>query len=160
MNLRTRAVATTVLLWSAFDACATERAVESPFTVEYYYKIKWGHYEEWLELYKRNHWPIMQAEMKDGDILHISVDQPQNSSPEPYRWDARVTITFKNILIPHGLTDRSLKRAALIARLYPNRELYDREERRRTELLDGFWEVELDPVATGDWLTNDRQGSH
>ena len=24
---------------------------EGPFPVEYYYKVRWGHFEEWLELY-------------------------------------------------------------------------------------------------------------
>lgn len=31
-----------------------------PFTVEYYYKIKWGSANEFIELWKKNHYPMMK----------------------------------------------------------------------------------------------------
>ena len=30
-----------------------------PFVVEYYYKAKWGHADEFLRLFKKNHYPIL-----------------------------------------------------------------------------------------------------
>lgn len=30
-------------------------ATLQPYVVEYYYKVKWGHFEEFLELYMKNH---------------------------------------------------------------------------------------------------------
>ena len=33
------------------------------FTYEYYYKVKWGYFDEWMELYKRNHYPVLQRLM-------------------------------------------------------------------------------------------------
>ncbi len=34
---------------------APASAQDGPFPVEYYYKIRWGLFDEWVELYKKNH---------------------------------------------------------------------------------------------------------
>ena len=31
-----------------------------PFAVEYYYKARWGFAEEFLALFRKNHWPVLQ----------------------------------------------------------------------------------------------------
>jgi hypothetical protein len=127
-------------------ARATNDFSDKPFTVEYYNRIKWGYYDEWLTRYKMEHWPIMVAEMKGGYVAAIKVHQPQNYWPEPNRWDLRVTIAYKNVLIPHGLSDHN--REALITRLYPYRGLLDREERRQSGLLEGFLDNSFVSVAS------------
>jgi hypothetical protein len=30
-----------------------------PFVVEYYYKAKWGNADEFLQLFKKNHYPLL-----------------------------------------------------------------------------------------------------
>ena len=35
-------------------AAAPAAPAPKPFVMEFYYKVKWGHLEEFLELYKRN----------------------------------------------------------------------------------------------------------
>ncbi len=35
-----------------------------PFVIEYYYKAKWGHADEFLQLFKKNHYPT--SFMKSG----------------------------------------------------------------------------------------------
>jgi hypothetical protein len=37
---------------------------DKPFVVEYYYKAKWGHAEEFLKLFKKNHYPVLKKEME------------------------------------------------------------------------------------------------
>jgi hypothetical protein len=138
-----------VLLLTSFGASAAENTPDQPFTVEYYYRIQFGHFDEWIALYKKNHWPVMVAEMEDGQVLDIKIDRPRGYRPESYRWDVRVTITFKNVLIPHGLIDRD--RESTIARLFPDRDLFEKEEQRRFELLEGLMQVELVSVPTDDW---------
>jgi hypothetical protein len=32
---------------------------DEPYVVEYYYKAKWGHAEEFLALFKKNHYPVL-----------------------------------------------------------------------------------------------------
>ncbi len=155
MIFRKRLLAALFVILVTVEGFASEPGLSEPFTVEYYYKIKWGYQDEWLKLYKKNHWPILLAEMKNGYILNLQVHEPQNSSRESDRWDLRVTITFKNVLVPHGLTDRAIKRKALIKEFFPDGEAYDREEQRRFQLLDALWDTELVAVPTSKWPTDE-----
>jgi hypothetical protein len=38
---------------------------DRPFVVEYYYKAKWGHADEFLKLFKKNHYPAAQEGSRD-----------------------------------------------------------------------------------------------
>jgi hypothetical protein len=149
MSLRTLLTVVISLLFFTPHAHSEDGGYDQPFTVEYYYRIKWGYEDEWMSLYQKNHWPILMAEMENGDILDVNLRRPRNLAPESHRWDVRVTITFKNILIPHGMTDRN--REPIAARLYPDRELFEEEEKRRFELLDGLMNIEITSVDTGNW---------
>jgi hypothetical protein len=66
------------------------------FVVEYYYKTKWGHADEFLKLFKKNHYPILKKETELGRITKVWMDQPRYHTTEDGRWDFRVTIIFKN----------------------------------------------------------------
>ena len=35
---------------------------DQPYTVEYYYKVQWGHQQEFLELFLKNHYPLLQED--------------------------------------------------------------------------------------------------
>ena len=35
-----------------------------PFVIEYYYKVKWGHADEFLTLFKKNHYPLLKKEIE------------------------------------------------------------------------------------------------
>jgi hypothetical protein len=37
-----------------------------PFVIEYYYKTKWGHADEFLQLFKKNHYPLLKKEVEMG----------------------------------------------------------------------------------------------
>jgi len=39
-------------------APSREPAGEQKYEVEYYYKVSWGHADEWLRLFKKNHLPL------------------------------------------------------------------------------------------------------
>ena len=32
---------------------------DQPYTVEYYYKVQWGHQAEFLDLFLKNHYPLL-----------------------------------------------------------------------------------------------------
>ena len=38
-------------------------AVDRPYVVEYYYKARWGYADEFIRLFKKNHYPILKKEM-------------------------------------------------------------------------------------------------
>jgi hypothetical protein len=121
----------------------TVETKEEPYVVEYYYKTKWGHVEEFLTLFKKNHYPVLKKEMELGRILRVSMAAPRLHSTEDGRWDYRVTIVFKSAAIANDNFDSD----GLLRQLYPDQESYKKEEQRRFEVLDGHWDVPVKDVA-------------
>jgi hypothetical protein len=113
-----------------------------PFVIEYYYKAKWGHADEFLALFKKNHYPVLKKEMELGRMLRVSMTAPRYHTTEDGRWDYRVTIVFKNAAIANDNFDS----AALIKQLYPDQESYKKEEQRRFEILDAHWDLPIKDV--------------
>jgi hypothetical protein len=113
-----------------------------PFVIEYYYKAKWGHADEFLALFKKNHYPVLKKEMELGRMLKVSMAAPRYHTTEDGRWDFRVTIVFKNAAIANDNFDS----AALIKQLYPDQETYKKEEQRRFEILDAHWDLPIKEV--------------
>lgn len=117
------------------------------FTVEYSYKIKWGHQAEWMALYKRNHYPILVRQQQLGRILRMSAVTPINHAGEADRWDLRFTITWKDAIVAHETFDGS----AIIRELYPDRAKFDAEEQRRFELLEAHTDVPISEDDLASW---------
>src|SRR5215470_6055479 len=80
---------------------------DKPYVIEYYYKTKWGHAEEFLTLFKKNHYPVLKKEMELGRMLKVSMVTPRYHMTEDERWDYRVTIVFKNAAIANDNFDSS-----------------------------------------------------
>jgi hypothetical protein len=116
---------------------------EQPFVIEYYYKAKWGHAEEFLALFKKNHYPVLKKEIELGRMLKVSMTVPRYHTTEDGRWDYRVTIVFKSAAIANDNFDSS----ALIKQLFPDQETYKKEEQRRFEILDAHWDL---PIKDAD----------
>jgi len=113
-----------------------------PFVIEYYYKAKWGHADEFLALFKKNHYPVLKKEMELGRILKVSMTAPRYHTTEDGRWDYRVTIVFKNAAIANDNFDS----APMLKQLYPDQETYKKEEQRRFEILDAHWDLPIKEV--------------
>ena len=133
----------TIALPVAFQAQSVSANPDRPFVVEYYYKAKWGHADEFLKLFKKNHYPVLKKETEMGRIAKVWMDQPRYHATEDGRWDFRVTIVFKNATVANEPFDE----AALQKQMYPDQETFQREEQRRFEILDGHWDL---PVQTVD----------
>src|SRR3984885_12804211 len=86
---------------------AQASAPSHPFVVEYYYKAKWGHADEFLKLFKKNHYPVLKREMEMGRIAKVWMDQPRYHTTEDGRWDFRVTIVFKNATVANEPFDEA-----------------------------------------------------
>jgi hypothetical protein len=122
---------------------AAQAPADKPFVVEYYYKAKWGHADEFLKLFKKNHYPLLKKEVEMGRMLKVWMDQPRYHTTEDGRWDYRVTIVFKNAAVANEAFDED----ALKKQLFPDQATYEREEQRRFEILDAHWDL---PVKTVD----------
>ncbi len=117
------------------------------YAVDYYYKIKWGYFDEFLQLYKKNHYPIL-AELKDqGEIIDLSAVYPLHHTGESTRWDFRFTIVFKDFEAANS-DDLSKE---IIKKLYPDQEKFKEEEQRRFELIVEHLDVPLKLETFLDW---------
>ena len=113
------------------------KADDEPFLADYYYKAKWGYADEFITLFKKNHFPVLKKQMETGRILSVTAAKPRYHATEDGRWDYRVTIVFKNAAVANDSSGEE----AIIKRLFPDQETYKREEQRRFEILLGHWDV-------------------
>src|SRR5467141_717380 len=117
-------------------------AAEKPFVIEYYYKTKWGHADEFITLFRKNHYPVLKKEVELGRMLKVSAVIPVYHTTEDGRWDYRVTIVYKNAAVAHDNFDS----AALIKQMYPDQGTYKKEEQRRFEILEAHWDLPVKDV--------------
>ena len=136
-------VLVTATAWSRIASPAVAQGTtQKPFALEYSYKVKWGYFDEFKELYIRNHYPILLREQKMGRILSMNAAFPVNHASESGRWDMRFTIVWKDAATAHDGFDSS----AIARELYPDQATFKKEEQRRFELLDAHWDVPLNEV--------------
>jgi hypothetical protein len=112
---------------------------DKPYVIEYYYKAKWGHADEFIGLFKKNHYPVLKKEIELGRILKVFAQTPRYHATEDGRWDFRTTIVFKNAQIANDNFDS----APLLKQLFPDQDSYKKEEQRRFEILDAHWDVPM-----------------
>jgi len=113
-----------------------------PVEVLYFYRTKWGHHDEFLELFTRNHLPVLHEQVTSGRMLDVRVHAPRFHGDGRADWDLMVTIIFRDWTAMEEHSDREI-----IERLFPDQARYAEEERRRFTLLDGHWDVPLEPIA-------------
>jgi hypothetical protein len=105
---------------------------DQPYTVEYYYKVQWGHQQEFLQLFLKNHFPLLKKIQSTGRILSEKIETPAYHTSEELRWDYRVTIRYKNSTVA---TTANPDEEGFIKELWPDQATYQKEEQRRFEIL-------------------------
>ena len=70
----------------------TSIAADKPYVVEYYYKARWGFADEFIRLFRKNHYPVLKKQIGMGRILKITAARPRFHATEDGRWDYRITI--------------------------------------------------------------------
>ncbi len=121
-----------------------QTAADQPYAVEYYYKVQWGRQQEFLQLFLKNHYPLLQKVVESGRMLSVKIETPAYHMPEEARWDYRVTIRFKNST---AATTPNPDEEKLIKQLWPDQETYKREEQRRFEILLAHWDLPVTDVT-------------
>ncbi len=119
-------------------------APDQPYTVEYYYKVQWGHQQEFLQLFLKNHYPLLKKIVESGRMLSVKIETSAIHMTEESRWDYRVTIRFKNST---AATTNNPDEAKLIKELWPDEDTYRREEQRRFEILLSHWDLPLTDIT-------------
>ena len=119
-------------------------AADQPYTVEYYYKCQWGHQAEFLQLFLKNHYPLLKKIVSTGRMLSVKIETPEYHTSEELRWDYRVTIVFKNSTVA---TTANPEEERFIKELWPDQETYKREEQRRFEILLGHIDLPITDIT-------------
>jgi hypothetical protein len=134
-----------ILLVAASFSLHAQAPAEAPFTIENYYKVKWGFANEFISLWKKNHYPLLKKALEKGDILSITATEPAIHSGEDTRWDFKVTIVFKNAPLAFYPNLTTPYKAAL----YPDSDKLNKEEQHRFELLLAHWDIPVQTVDLG-----------
>ena len=132
-----------VILFNREVTAQNQKAAEESFTVEGYYKVRWGFADEFISLYKKNHYPLLKKALEKGDLLSIKAEKPLHHNTEEGRWDFKVTLVFKNV---QAAFDSNLTEPYKKA-LYPDLDKLAKDEQHRFEILIAHWDV---PVAKVD----------
>ena len=133
----------TILMVSIQTSGQPTTSVNSSFIVENYYKVKWGFADEFINLWKVNHYPLLKKAIEKGDIISVTAEKPRLHSGEDTRWDFKVTLVFKNsgTAFDENLTEPYKKL------LYTNPDKLKKDEQHRFELLLAHWDVMVEKVA-------------
>ena len=110
----------------------------------YFYTVKWGSQDEFLDLFQRNHYPVLKARMDAGHYSSIRTYTPR------YHGDGRADWTFAVELVERPGSTGVPTEAEIVKKLYPDQAKFHREEQRRFELLEAHWDV---PLSAVDFLS-------
>jgi len=137
----TRIIKTISILALLLPVITLAQTKDQPYVVEYYYKARWGFADEFMQLFKKNHLPVLKKQIEKGRITSVKIERPRYHATEDGRWDFRVTIVFKSAAAFHEPSGEE----QIIKQLYPDQSTFRNEERRRFEILIAHWDV---PIVT------------
>jgi len=110
-------------------------------TVWYFYKVRWGHQDEFLDLFRRNHYPVLKAQV-GGRLTAIRTFVPTYHGDGRADWTFVVELTFRDVAAHTGPSGE----AEIAHTLFPDQDRFRQEEQRRFELLDAHWDVPLNEI--------------
>jgi hypothetical protein len=110
-----------------------------PIEVLYFYRTKWGAHDEFVALFRKNHWPILREDQANGRFLDVHMATPRFHGDGRADWDVLVSITYRDWAAMEAHTEAEIAR-----RLYPDQATFKAEEQRRFELLEAHWDVPLE----------------
>ncbi len=122
------------------QAPAAQTAGGHTTTTWYFYKVKWGYQDEFVDLFKRNHYPLLKAGVTDGRFVSVKTYVPR------YHGDGRADWTFAVEIVAKDDAPSGPSEDEIIKKLFPDQATYKKEEQRRFEILDAHWDVPLNGV--------------
>ena len=109
-------------------------------TVWYFYTVKWGFQDEFLDLFQRNHYPVLKARERAGRYVSVRTFVPE------FHGDGRADWTVAVELVVPPNPPATPTDEEILAKLYPDRATFNREEQRRFEILTAHWDVPLNRI--------------
>ena len=124
------------------QAPASQSSTRTERTVWYFYRVKWGFQDEFVRLFRKNHYPVLKEEMKSGRIKDVRTFVPTYHGDGRADWTFAVVIVYRDTAAMTGPSND----ADIVKRLYPDAAAFAREEQRRFEILDAHWDVPLNEM--------------
>lgn len=121
---------------------SAQSAAGSSRTSWFFYTVKWGHQDEFLDLFQKNHYPVLKDQLRTGRLTAIKTYVPTNHGDGRADWTFAAALTFKDAAVMVGPSPD----AEIVRRLYPDAVTFRTEERRRFEILDAHWDVPLNEI--------------
>jgi len=124
------------------QAPAAQAGARAERTAWYFYRVTWGHQDEFLDLYQKNHHPVLKEGMKAGRITAVRTYVPTYHGDGRADWTFAVAITYRDTAAMTGPSGED----EIVRRLFPDQATFRREEARRFEILDSHWDVPLNEI--------------
>ena len=70
--------------------------MSKPIEVLYFYRTKWGAHDEFVALFRKNHWPILRDQLEAGRFLDVRMATPRFHGDGRADWDVLVSITYRD----------------------------------------------------------------
>jgi hypothetical protein len=106
------------------------------YEVEWVYRVRYGHIDEWWDIFRKYQLAILEREKALGYVLDFRVYHPQLHTDEAARWDYRVEIVYRDF-------DGALHEDEVTAQLFPDTATLKRDENRRWELTENHWDLPI-----------------
>lgn len=114
-----------------------------PVTMAVYYKLPPGKKAEWLNLYKKYHYPVMNQFVKDGIIKSIHIYQRRLPAQSP-AWDYEVVLVWRDWA---AIEEGHVKEPGLIETMYPDSAAYMAADKQRFTLTTDVWIDILEEIS-------------
>ncbi|MGZ8311720.1 MAG: hypothetical protein ACXWU1_08385 [Allosphingosinicella sp.] len=131
---------------AAQPAPAPPSNLPRPVPVESYYRIRWGSFWDFMEIYREHHAPVLAEMQRLGFITSVRTETPVMHMAGDQRWDLRVTITYRDPGAASG-SDPAYDRAAQEAsrRLFADQDAHLAAETRRFAMIEEHWDLIVAP---------------
>ena len=127
---------------SPSQAPAAQAGSRAERTAWYFYRVKWGFQDEFVDLFQKNHYPVLKEQIKTGRVTAVRTYVPTYHGDGRADWTFAVAITFKDTAAMTGPSGED----EIVRRLYKDLATFRKEEQRRFEILDAHWDVPLNEV--------------
>jgi len=124
---------------------ASASATDKPYLVEWDYKLKWGHADEYWQIFKKYQIPILNREKELGYVKSYTVYRPALHTSEDIRWEYRIVVVYRNQVVAG-------QGSSIAKELFPDQKTFKREENHRWELVEAHWDLpirQIDPNGDG-----------
>jgi hypothetical protein len=135
------AIGATLVRAAPADNSGSKSSVDAlrTYQVEWVYRVKWGHDEEFWSIFQQTQIPVLDKEKELGYVLSYKVFKPGLHTSEELRWNYRIVITYKDILSStHG--------GELEKQLFPDQTAYAKDEKQRWELVLSHYDLPIKEI--------------